>query len=532
MDQALSTVTSPAQPIFPFIHPHRSGRMMQKKSEGQRSSPPVMEESSLNNWESIGAGGFGKIYKARHCQLCCDVAIKLLYDDDGDGASLLREVGMMRQAVSPFVVQVWGVFKGRPPFPDSSIQLGLVMEFMERGSLASLQKALNGALPWPLVIRLAYQVAMGINFLHCLSPPLLHLDLTPNNVLLDSALNAKLADFGLARNFYSKSQYSKKEEDEKGVISYMPPEAFSLSYHPTSSFDIYSYSMLLWSIITGKPPYQNPLTSLVKFRIPRGDRPSLDLLNGLSEDRKGLEELVELMKSCWSGEPTERPSAKECTIETEKLYKNHKDAILDTVHDLLKTLDQKGEDPLTEQVQRVHISQISGGAQAAKTYDALTRRPVQEVADDLTPHQRGKAKDDPPTPQHASLCVGDAGWSSTGSKMKASSVCPIIAPSQLPPTRGSAQDSRTANTPLDRRQSDPAEYQVSSPHTPTYHPPPAQPPQHPAGGFSIHLSSAVGIQVGNNNHMHIGDRRRHPTAPPHLSLSNSGSRKKKTGGAD
>ena len=45
--------------------------------------------------------------------------------------------------------------------------------------------------PWPLAFRIAYQVALGMNFLHTLSPPLLHMDLKPSNVLLDSGLNVK-----------------------------------------------------------------------------------------------------------------------------------------------------------------------------------------------------------------------------------------------------------------------------------------------------------------------------------------------------
>lgn len=55
--------------------------------------------------------------------------------------SLLREVQAMRAATSPYVIQVLGVFKGRPS-TDQEVQLGLVMELMERGSLASLQVAL------------------------------------------------------------------------------------------------------------------------------------------------------------------------------------------------------------------------------------------------------------------------------------------------------------------------------------------------------------------------------------------------------
>lgn len=45
--------------------------------------PVLIEDSSLKDWEVIGSGGFGQIYKARHQKWCCDVAIKLLHHDDG-----------------------------------------------------------------------------------------------------------------------------------------------------------------------------------------------------------------------------------------------------------------------------------------------------------------------------------------------------------------------------------------------------------------------------------------------------------------
>ena len=98
----------------------------------------------------------------------------------------------MRQGSNPYVLRILGVYQGCPPGTGPSTQLGLVMEFMERGSLAGLQEALCGPPPWPLAFRLAHQVALGMNFLHCMCPPLLHLDLKPSNVLLDSDLNVRV----------------------------------------------------------------------------------------------------------------------------------------------------------------------------------------------------------------------------------------------------------------------------------------------------------------------------------------------------
>ncbi|XP_034735690.1 NACHT, LRR and PYD domains-containing protein 3-like [Etheostoma cragini] len=306
-----------------------------------------VEDSSLERWEVIGSGGFGQIYKARHCRWACDVAIKLLHHDDGTGASLLREIVKMRQASSPHVVRIRGVFRGRPPHSGPSTQLGVVMELMERGSLANLQDALSETPPpWPLVFRLTHQVALGVNFLHSLPHPLLHQDLKPPNVLLDDALNAKLTDFGLARISCSVSQVSKTDDEEVGgTVNYTPPEAFQLSYIPNRAYDIYSYGILLWSIVTGKQPYGNAKPTRVKLLIPEGQRPLLDDIRGQAA---GLAELTELMKRCWDNVPEQRPSALECTTETEELYKMYKHAINDAVHEVLKKLDQNEEAGITE----------------------------------------------------------------------------------------------------------------------------------------------------------------------------------------
>ncbi|XP_078126635.1 receptor-interacting serine/threonine-protein kinase 4-like [Sander vitreus] len=297
-----------------------------------------VEDSSLEDWEEIGSGGFGQIYKARHHQWGADVAIKLLLQGEGTEMSLLNEIKMMRQATSPHVMAVRGIFKGRTP-SGRSTQLGLVMEVMERGSLASLLEALRGTPPWPLVFRLAHQVALGINFLHSLSRPVLHQDLKPQNVLLDDALNAKLTDFGLARISCSVTQVFKDDEPLGGTIPYMPPEAFEASYEPTRSFDIYSFGILLWSIVTGKQPYEYSKPDIVIMRILLGDRPKLDDIKG---NAAGLTELTGLMKRCWDHKPERRPRALECTTETEKLFKMHKHAINKAVYEVLKKLE--GED--------------------------------------------------------------------------------------------------------------------------------------------------------------------------------------------
>ncbi|XP_072232756.1 receptor-interacting serine/threonine-protein kinase 4 [Leuresthes tenuis] len=463
-----------------------------------RSSPAEVEigDTALEGWNVIGSGGFGQIYKARHRLWCCDVAIKLLHYDDGTSSFLLREVDMMRQGSSPYVIHVYGLYKGRPPSSGPSVQLGLIMEFMERGSLASMQTTLQGPPPWPLAFRLSHQVAQGINFLHSLSPALLHLDLKPNNVLLDSSLNAKLTDFGLAKFYHSVTRTSKKDTTEEGgTINYMPPEAFGISYSPTRASDIYSYGILLWSIVTGKKPYANALSSIVRFRIPQGDRPSLDEIRCQTAGRAGLTRLMDLMQKCWEAKPSQRPSSFECTSVTEELYKMHKHAIHDAVHQVLKKLDQKQEEQITEQFQRVSITQaqVSTRAEAVNNCDNVPtgRPPVQEMAGRVIPNERDRA----------SVKDSSPGRSVTNNKMKASSVHPIQSSSQ-----GAA-----AKKPQPAFKEHLSQYQRQFSSPGTF-------PCPPARAVNMHFSNVMGFQSGNNNTMYIftpnsTERKRHPTAP-------------------
>uniref|UniRef100_A0A4W5JJ09 Protein kinase domain-containing protein n=1 Tax=Hucho hucho TaxID=62062 RepID=A0A4W5JJ09_9TELE len=321
---------------------------MQKMALPLPSSPALdlIGNDSLQDWEVIGGGGFGQIHKARHLKWRFDVAIKLLHYDDGSSTSLLKEVKNMQKGGSPHVVRILGVYQGCPPSPGRglSTQLGIVMELMKIGSLATLQASLSGPPPWPLAFRLAHQIALGINFLHNLPQPLLHRDLKPNNVLLDDNLNAKLTDFGLAEVSHSVLKTFREEPGkEGGTLSYMPPEAFESSYEPTRATDIYSYGILLWSIFTGKEPYyaDNPhlQSSMVRFRVPEGDRPPLEAVD--RDQAGGLGEMVDLMVNCWDQQPSNRPHFLDCLTVTERTYEKHKQSINDVVHQVLLKLEEE-----------------------------------------------------------------------------------------------------------------------------------------------------------------------------------------------
>ncbi|KAM8892874.1 receptor-interacting serine/threonine-protein kinase 3-like isoform 1-T2 [Spinachia spinachia] len=298
---------------------------------------PVVDES-LEGWREIGCGGFGHVYKARHKDWGFDVAIKILHKDVSFSESLWNEANVMSRASCNFVLRLYGTYEGfRPIAGEEPVKRrlggetmqGLVMELMERGSVQSLFEEPPSPPPWPLVCRLAHQVAVGMNFLH--QRDLMHHDLKPSNVLLDADLNAKLADFGLSRKSTSCTVTTRETGILQGSYKYMPPEAFEPSYQPVRSFDIYSYGILLWSIISGKEPYPSNNSELVMNGVARGDRPRLKHIVKMEE-----EALVVLMRGCWDHSPSKRPPFKDVLKTTEAVFSKHEQGIRDAVDQVLR----------------------------------------------------------------------------------------------------------------------------------------------------------------------------------------------------
>lgn len=118
---------------------------------------------------------------------------------------LLEEARKMEMAKFRYILPVYGICKE---------PVGLVMEYMETGSLEKLLA--SEPLPWELRFRIIHETAVGMNFLHCMSPPLLHLDLKPANILLDAHYHVKVClgcsepqtDFCIFLNGFCQTQRS------------------------------------------------------------------------------------------------------------------------------------------------------------------------------------------------------------------------------------------------------------------------------------------------------------------------------------
>ncbi|XP_075699411.1 receptor-interacting serine/threonine-protein kinase 2-like isoform X2 [Rhinoderma darwinii] len=257
----------------------------------------------------------------------------------------MKERDMMSRANYTYVLRLLGLYEieGR-----TTCKYGLVMEYMPYGSVYTLFDRIKNV-PWALKFQILHQVAMGMNYLHhVLMPPIIHRDLKPQNVLLSKSLDVQLTDFGLAKNETSVSL----SRSMAGTVSYMPPEALiSPNYKPTKEFDVYSFAILTWWVLSGQEPYKDVNGEMVMliFQQNQNQRPEMNLVNQWI-NQKMVSEAIRLMQECWDVVPGKRPIFSAIIKRTNEMNVAYSGEIN---NDILKVLDQLKEHIMSQ-------SQISG----------------------------------------------------------------------------------------------------------------------------------------------------------------------------
>ncbi|XP_045141919.1 receptor-interacting serine/threonine-protein kinase 2 [Echinops telfairi] len=195
---------------------------------------------------------------------------------------------------------------------------------------------------WPLRFRILHEIALGVNYLHNMDPPLLHHDLKTQNILLDNEFHVKIADFGLSKwRMMSLSQSrSSKSSPEGGTIIYMPPENYEPGQKSRASVkhDIYSYAVITWEVLSRKQPFEevtNPLQ--IMYSVSQGHRPDTGE-ESLPLDIPHRALMISLIESGWAQNPDERPSFLKCLIELEPILRTFDEiTFLEAVIQLKKT---------------------------------------------------------------------------------------------------------------------------------------------------------------------------------------------------
>ncbi|KAH9297612.1 hypothetical protein KI387_029294 [Taxus chinensis] len=243
--------------------------------------------------ERIGSGSFGTVHHADWNG--SDVAVKILIDQDMYEERLkefLREVAIMKRLRHPNVVLFMGAVTKRP-------NLSIVTEYLPRGSLYRLihRAGSRELLDERRRLRMALDVAKGINYLHRINPPIVHRDLKSPNLLVDKTWKVKVCDFGLSR-FKANTFISSKSA--AGTPEWMAPEV--LRDEPSNEkSDVYSFGVILWELITMQQPWSGLSPAQVVGAVGFQNR-------RLAIPQDMHPEISSLIEACWANDPRQRPS--------------------------------------------------------------------------------------------------------------------------------------------------------------------------------------------------------------------------------
>ncbi|KFR17723.1 Receptor-interacting serine/threonine-protein kinase 2, partial [Opisthocomus hoazin] len=237
-----------------------------------------------------------------------------------DRNHLLKEAEILHKARFSYILPILGICN-EPGF------LGIVTEYMTNGSLNQLLhgKDVYPDIPWCLRFRILYEIALGVNYLHNMNPPLLHHDLKTQNILLDDEFHVKIADFGMSKWRVISMSQSRSETSlpEGGTIIYMPPEDYNPSQKTRASVkhDIYSYAVIMWEVMSRKQPFEEVINPLqIMYSVSQGQR--LDLSGeSLSMDIPHRALIIRLIGNGWAQNPDERPSFLKCLIDLEPVLR-------------------------------------------------------------------------------------------------------------------------------------------------------------------------------------------------------------------
>ncbi|KAB2616985.1 serine/threonine-protein kinase CTR1 [Pyrus ussuriensis x Pyrus communis] len=260
----------------------------------------------LNIKERVGAGSFGTVHRAEWNG--SDVAVKVLTVQDFHEDQLkdfLREVAIMKRVRHPNVVLFMGAVTKRP-------HLSIVTEYLPRGSLYRLihRPASGELLDQRRRLRMALD-AKGINYLHCLNPPIVHWDLKSPNLLVDKNWTAKVCDFGLSR-FKANTFISSKSI--AGTPEWMAPE-FLRGEPSNEKSDVYSFGVILWELVTMEQPWNGLSPAQVVGAVAFQNRRLIIPANTPPV-------LASLMESCWADDPAQRPSFASIVESLKRLLKS------------------------------------------------------------------------------------------------------------------------------------------------------------------------------------------------------------------
>jgi serine/threonine-protein kinase len=253
----------------------------------------------------LGQGGMGVVLKVRDLQLEEEVALKVVRAGLAANPAFLdllkQEIRLARRITHRYVLRThdFGECEGIPY---------VTMEYLKGVTLRSLLDG-RGRLPLPLVLRIARQVAEGLEAAHGVG--VVHRDIKPANVLFDVRGDAKIMDFGLAAP--ATGLRAEEAGSLMGSPRYMSPEQIR-GERVDARADLYALGIMLFELCSGFPPFDSPrINDLLALHLEAPPPPLAELMPDLSPD------LGALVGRLMAKRPEERPQSATEVVEILKV---------------------------------------------------------------------------------------------------------------------------------------------------------------------------------------------------------------------
>uniref|UniRef100_A0ACD5XQ11 Uncharacterized protein n=1 Tax=Avena sativa TaxID=4498 RepID=A0ACD5XQ11_AVESA len=298
--------------------------------EAQPKALPLTLLSEITNGFSdelvIGRGGFAVVYKGVLGDHMA-VAVKKLTKAYMHEEQFLREVECLMKVRHKNIVRFLGYCVESQGNVQSynqktviaeDVQKILCFEYLPKGTLSDyIEDDESGGLDWRTRYQIIKGMCEGLQYLH--ETNIVHLDLKPDNVLLDERMIPKITDFGISRCFKD-GQTRLDTTKVGGTLGYLAPEFYSNTI--TKKFDLYSLGVMITEIITGKRGYQDVANVLLNWSN-RCDASQLEQIRVCTEI--GFE--------CYDLNPGKRPKSMKHIID--------RLAVMDSSHVILPVAAQR-----------------------------------------------------------------------------------------------------------------------------------------------------------------------------------------------
>ena len=272
--------------------------------------------------KQIGRGANGRILECKWAGIT--VAVKEIHsifvnevsdpEFQSFKRSFLRECEQSSQLSHPNIVRFFGIY-----WPPGATVPSLVMERLHC-SLTSLLEQ-NPVFWIKTKLSIIHDVALGLRYLHSHIPPIIHRDLSSNNILISKAMEGKIGDLGTARlvDPTRQSQMTKAP----GTVDFMPPKALAAGENVRyeRELDVFSFGCVMLHTLShqwptpSEPVITDPVTFEVKGRTEVERRCGyFDTIDGSK-----AEVLIPLIKSCLSNLPKNRTSIERVCDQLEDL---------------------------------------------------------------------------------------------------------------------------------------------------------------------------------------------------------------------